>query len=455
MALYRARYFAKQGDRVLYLTYNKSLTKAAEVLLYDIDGCSNPNIEIKTLHNWCVAFLNSKKKKIYPPSEKYRKKEIKKYIKNAVDEIKTTCLIESLEKGKNLNPIFDKDYNFWENEIHVIKEIAKKDKQYYLNLERKGLPQLTAEQKEIAWKVFEKYEETKNESFISDWSDVLLETLDYIKEDGLEDDEKYDHVIVDEVQDINRIGLEIITKLAKKPNGIIFFGDVAQSIYNTGFRWKNVGVFVSSKNVYKLEKSFRNTKPILLAARGLLQDLILEESFILPIRTVKEYGEKPEIIKFKNNYNQIEWVARHIRGEIDKGRAIAKNIAVLCRIKKYLLPLKRRLEELGLSVSYYQDNVDMNADTIKLLTFHSAKGLEFPMVYIIRVDEGIVPLERNIKDRSIELQERKLLYVAMTRAMDRLIITCNYNRSSPFLRYINEKFVRIKNADEDFQIWVE
>lgn len=121
---------------------------------------------------------------------------------------------------------------------------------------------------------------------------------------------------------------------------------------------------------------------------------------------------------------------------------------MLCRISKYLEPLKKALKERGIGASYYKDNVDMNADTVKLLTFHSAKGLEFPIVYILRADRGIVPLgKRKDINSTKELRERKLFYVAMTRAMDRLIITCSHSKPSPFLRYLDKNLVEIKYVD--------
>ena len=76
-----------------------------------------------------------------------------------------------------------------------------------------------------------------------------------------------------------------------------------------------------------------------------------------------------------------------------------------------------------------------------LLTFHAAKGLEFPVVYILDVNEGICPYKKAISREEME-EERRCLYVAMTRARDRLhICTCKshfYRERKPsiFLREI-------------------
>ena len=427
VAIYRLRYFAKKGEKVLYLTYNRTLVRAAKVLLYQLEGYRLPNAEIRTLHEWCKKFLLDRGRKTYLLSNK----KTKEILKDAINKIK--------DQGKQ-NVISDKPLDFWEKEIiGVIKGIAEKNKTYYMSFERRGIEPLNIEQRKLVWKIYLEYERLKD--YLWDWGDILVEVLRYIKQGKIDENEKYDHVIIDEVQDINKVGLKIAINLAKKPSGIFLVGDATQSIYNTGFRWKDVGIFISSKNVYKLEKSFRNTQQILLVAKEILKDYI-DKDFILP-SIPNKIGEKPKIIRFKNNFEQIRWVANDIAKKIKNGNFPPKNIAVLSRIKKYLGPLQKELQKHDIESSHYKDNMDLNADTVKLLTFHSAKGLEFPVVYIIYVNGDLVPLAEKVQDEITELQERKLLYVAITRAMQELIITCSDRNPSPFIDNLDRNFVDI------------
>jgi DNA helicase-2/ATP-dependent DNA helicase PcrA len=68
------------------------------------------------------------------------------------------------------------------------------------------------------------------------------------------------------------------------------------------------------------------------------------------------------------------------------------------------------------------DNYDRNADAVVMMTLHSAKGLEFPVVFIPGMEEGLFPTLRPDTGEAEMEEERRLCYVGMTRAMDRLYL---------------------------------
>jgi DNA helicase-2/ATP-dependent DNA helicase PcrA len=74
------------------------------------------------------------------------------------------------------------------------------------------------------------------------------------------------------------------------------------------------------------------------------------------------------------------------------------------------------------------DSYDRREDCVSLMTVHSAKGLEYPVVYVVGMEEGVFPHSASMRDeRSIE-EERRLCYVGMTRAMEELTLTCARER---------------------------
>ena len=80
------------------------------------------------------------------------------------------------------------------------------------------------------------------------------------------------------------------------------------------------------------------------------------------------------------------------------------------------------LDEIALYTDL--DNHDPNEDAVVMMTMHSAKGLEFPAVFVVGMEEGIFPGLRSIGDMEEMEEERRLCYVALTRAKERLYLTC-------------------------------
>ena len=121
------------------------------------------------------------------------------------------------------------------------------------------------------------------------------------------------------------------------------------------------------------------------------------------------------------------------------------------------------LEEISLLTDI--DNYDEDADSVVLMTMHSAKGLEFPVVFIPGMEDGIFPGVQAIYNESEMEEERRLAYVAITRAKEELVMvkskqrllygSTKYNRPSTFLREIPAEFldmtdstVTVKKASE-------
>jgi DNA helicase-2/ATP-dependent DNA helicase PcrA len=69
------------------------------------------------------------------------------------------------------------------------------------------------------------------------------------------------------------------------------------------------------------------------------------------------------------------------------------------------------------------DNLDENADTVVLMTVHSAKGLEFPVVFMVGMENGIFPGSASLNDPSEMEESRRLCYVGITRAKEKLFMT--------------------------------
>ena len=118
--------------------------------------------------------------------------------------------------------------------------------------------------------------------------------------------------------------------------------------------------------------------------------------------------------------------------------------------------LQNFLEEMTLSSDV--DNMDDEETSVTLMTLHSAKGLEFPTVFLVGMEEGIFPGYKSISEQTELEEERRLCYVGITRAKSDLYLTCckqrklfgstSYNAVSRFAKEIPEEL--LDGADEVF-----
>ena len=84
--------------------------------------------------------------------------------------------------------------------------------------------------------------------------------------------------------------------------------------------------------------------------------------------------------------------------------------------------------------------MDNNMDCVSLMTMHSSKGLEFPVVYILDANERVTPHHKAVLDADLE-EERRMFYVAMTRAKERLHVCYakeRYGKEQERSRFIDE-----------------
>ncbi len=83
----------------------------------------------------------------------------------------------------------------------------------------------------------------------------------------------------------------------------------------------------------------------------------------------------------------------------------------------------------GITLSSDIDNMEETDESVTLMTLHSAKGLEFPVVFLVGMEEGIFPGYKSIGEPKELEEERRLCYVGITRAKENLFLTCARQRT--------------------------
>nr|HMN62981.1 3'-5' exonuclease [Anaerolinea sp.] len=296
-------------------------------------------------------------------------------------------------------------------EIDWLRDLGVVDREAYLSLDRRGAGRdgrLVAEKREQVFEVLEVYRSYIRENGFWDWHELPLLLLDKLESRAITPD-KYDAILIDEAQDWAPIWFKVINHFLEPNHGLLFLADdPSQSIYRH-FSWKEKSVHVVGRTRW-LRVPYRNTYEIYRAAYAMIagneeiqQSLSEAGELIQPEISSQEmrHGPTPLIRKCSSVPDEMEF----IKSNIDTLRQDGfrdEQIAVLVRNRGDVDPMKNTLRMRGYEV--------------KVNPIHSFKGLEMEAV--------ILPhLQKTFLNEDNEAAERRLLYVAMSRARERLILT--------------------------------
>lgn len=388
-------------------------------------------------------------------------------------------------------------------------------------------------------RIFQTYEELKDDRGVIDFEDVLLLTIAI-----LEDNEKvaahvrqqYRHFVVDEYQDVSPLQQRLLDLWLGQRNELCVVGDASQTIYSfTGARpdfLLNFGTRFPEAKVVKLVRDYRSTPEVVNLANKVLSTRRIESS--VPDRNVtwpepleliaqRDHGPSPEFFETKDDENEAEEVAQRIKKLMGEGQDISE-IAILYRtngqsqafeqalsahsipyvmrgaerffsrreVKEGMLALRaalsvatetsvsqlvrdvlsshgysanapsggtgavrQRWESLSALVRLADEVVALKTeqgteatlhdvvkeledraaiqhaptlDGVTLASFHAAKGLEWDAVFLVGLSEGLVPISY-AKDQAGFDEERRLLYVGITRARKHLFLSWSLART--------------------------
>lgn len=242
----------------------------------------------------------------------------------------------------------------------------------------------------------------------------------------------FDHVVVDEAQDIGVQQLRFMAALGgQRPNGLFFAGDLGQRIFQAPFSWKALGVDVRGR-ARTLQVNYRTSHQIRSAADRLLGPELSDVDGNSEMRrgTISVFnGPAPITRTFKCVDDETRAVAQWL-GECAAAGVSPGEIGVFVRSPAELPRAVAAVVAAGLAHHELDALVDTDPDEVAIGTMHLAKGLEFRAVAVMACDDDIVPLRARLDAvadeadlREVYDTERHLLYVACTRARDRLLVT--------------------------------
>lgn len=293
----------------------------------------------------------------------------------------------------------------------------------------RGKP-VSPKQRKAIWKMVEDFRRRRLAMGIIDRSDLFNLLSDYFNENGIR---PFKNVIADEIQDFSNPELRFLRSLvAEGSNDLFLVGDPFQRIYNTkGINFTAAGINVRGKRSQRLKINYRTTEEIKRAATALVKGIEYDD-FDGEQETLKGYlslmhGQRPEYKIFSSREDEIAFIIDTIKDCVKTGMHY-DDIVVGCQFKDALRTYQTALHEQG--IPYRNINGSGTKDGVVLSTLHRMKGLEFKVVIIADVNDrtfNYVPQTVDQTDilamRLLEQSRRSLMYVAITRAMQRVLIT--------------------------------
>jgi len=187
--------------------------------------------------------------------------------------------------------------------------------------------------------LFAAYVEAKQRQNVLDYDDLLLYWAQTVNDPALAHDigGRFDHVLVDEYQDTNRLQSSILLALKPGGHGLTVVGDDAQSIYS--FRAATVrnildfpAQFTPPASIITLDRNYRSTQPILAAANGVID--LAKERFTKNLWTDRTSGMKPRLVTVRDEADQARCIVERILENRESGTRL-KEQAVLFRTSSH------------------------------------------------------------------------------------------------------------------------
>jgi DNA helicase II / ATP-dependent DNA helicase PcrA len=195
--------------------------------------------------------------------------------------------------------------------------------------------------------LFALYVEAKQAQNVLDYDDLLLYWAQTMTDLHLAGDigGRFDHVLVDEYQDTNRLQASILLALKPEGRGLTVVGDDAQSIYS--FRAATVrnildfpNTFSPTADIITLDRNYRSTQPILAAANGVIG--LATERFTKNLWTERHAAELPQLVSVRDETDQAGYIVEHVLENREIG-TLLKQQAVLFRTSHHSGPLEVEL----------------------------------------------------------------------------------------------------------------
>ncbi len=404
VGLHRARHLAKNGNQVLFSSYVGTL---CENLAHQLDRLCSPaeraQIQVRTLHAQAKELVH----RVEPNAQ----------VANG-DQV--DALLEQYRRrhAAGFEPGMVRAE--WDQ---VIRPQALQTWDDYRRAKRAGRGKgISVQDRKTLWQVFSAVISALQQQNRYDWPGLVLRAEALLGSGQVES--PFDAVIVDEAQDLGPLELRLVARLAQKaPHQLLLLGDSGQRIYTPGQSLSGLGIDIRGRSTV-LKINYRTTEQIRRLADQLRRASTDPDEPEVAARSLLK-GPAPRLKGFVQQSDELTFIVQATKDWLQNRAPEA--VAVFARTNDLLDLLGSQLT--AAAVPFCRLSEDKPGPGVRLGTLHRAKGLEFQAVVVAFAGDRQLPQPAAIAgpdpadiDAGLD-QERQLLYVAMTRARDELLIT--------------------------------
>ncbi|MER5646024.1 UvrD-helicase domain-containing protein [Streptosporangium sp. NPDC002524] len=428
VALHRARHLARQGGRVLLTTFTATLARslAESLRLLEIDDEVLSRIDVLTVDQVARRVVDKDSGKFALLRDDEEMEIWRRIVRRRDLDFSETFLREE-----------------W-RQVALAQEIIASAE--YLSARRVGRGRrLGSLQRAQIWRAIAEFEQELNERNLRTFETVCVAATRLLAE---RDGKPYDHVIVDEAQDLHPVRWRVLrAAVAEGSDDLFIAGDTHQRIYDNRVSLGSVGIHLSGRST-RLKINYRTTEEILawscaMLAGEKIDDLDGQQVNLTGCRS-EVHGAKPELFGASTKSTELAHVVETVQSWLDAG-VQPEEIGVATRSGLLAQDAAAALTRADIAVSHLTRDKDGAEGHVRVTTMHRMKGLEFRCVAVIGVGanqvpaaSSITPLEEDATTHWNDLQrERCLLFVACTRARERLQVSW-HGEPSPFLNLASD-----------------
>lgn len=414
-----------QPKSILYATYTKALVTTVEATMKRDPFLNSKTITKKTVDSvvWeVVGKIRLSPETVVRDSDN----RLVKPLKEAVEEVRAS-LSPTLRQafGRLVDKRISRQYLIEEIERTIIAWDLRRPLEYARLVRQGRTIRLTEDERAFIWQIHLKLVGRLRDANLTTWARLRQQALRFV-EDG-KYAERFDAVFIDEAQDLEPTAMRLLVELCRKPDGgsrkIVLSADANQTIYGNGYSWVSIHPDLRlTGRSHSLTINHRCTRQIVLAAENYLQGAELENERVAEHHIYT--GPPPMVRPITSENHEVTEIERYIRFVQAQLNFAFDQCAVLVPTRKRGGDVASALCHRGIPAQFMiRSEVDLTFPGVKVLTRHTAKGMEFPVVAVALFHQPklseIAPEERSEQ----LLLERRVNHMAMTRAMQTLLVT--------------------------------